>query len=66
MEVDLSTTLALGPLIRRAGRRIVSESGIRTRHDIRTLRPACDAFLIGSSLMASEDPGKTLEEFVCA
>jgi len=66
LEVDLSTTLALGPEIRRAGRRVVSESGIGTPEDIRRLRPACDAFLIGSSIMGSEDPKKTLEGFVCA
>jgi indole-3-glycerol phosphate synthase len=30
------------------------------------LRPACDAFLIGTSLMASGDPGKAVEAFVCA
>ena len=66
MEIDLGTTLALGPGIRRAGRRVVSESGIRTPGDIRTLRPACDAFLIGTSVMASKDPKKALEEFVCA
>ena len=66
MEIDLGTTLALGPGIREAGRKVVSESGIRTPEDICTLRPACDAFLIGSSVMASKDPRKTLEEFVCA
>lgn len=66
LEFDLSTTLALGPGIRRAGRRVVSESGIHTPGDIRTLRPCCDAFLIGSSIMASGDPRKTLEGFVCA
>jgi indole-3-glycerol phosphate synthase len=66
MEVDLSTTLALGPVIRRAGRRVVSESGIRTPGDIRTLRPACDAFLIGTSIMASGEPAKAVEGFVCA
>jgi indole-3-glycerol phosphate synthase len=66
MEIDLSTTLTLGPGIRGAGRRVISESGIRTPEDIRALRPFCDAFLIGSSIMASEDPGKTLEGFVCA
>ncbi len=66
MEIDLGTTIALGPGIRLAGRKVVSESGIRTPEDIRTLRPACDAFLIGSSVMASKDPRKTLEEFVCA
>ncbi|MDD1665230.1 MAG: indole-3-glycerol-phosphate synthase [Methanomicrobiales archaeon] len=66
MKIDLGTTLALGPGIRGAGRQVISESGIRTQGDIRTLRPACDAFLIGTSIMASEDPRKTLEEFVCA
>ncbi len=66
MEIDLATTLALGPVIRAAGRTVVSESGICVPGDIRTLRQACDAFLIGTSIMASQDPGKTLEEFVCA
>jgi indole-3-glycerol phosphate synthase len=66
MEIDLGTTIALGPGIRLAGRKVVSESGIWTPEDIRTLRPACDAFLIGSSVMASNDPKKALEEFVCA
>jgi indole-3-glycerol phosphate synthase len=66
MEVDLTTTLTLGPGIRKAGRRVVSESGIRTPGDIRTLRPACDAFLVGTSIMASGDPAKTVESFVCA
>ncbi|MDD1668997.1 MAG: indole-3-glycerol-phosphate synthase [Methanomicrobiales archaeon] len=66
LEVDLSATLSLGPMIRRAGRIVVSESGIRVPEDIRRLRSACDAFLIGSSLMASGDPRKTLEEFACA
>jgi indole-3-glycerol phosphate synthase len=66
MEVDLSTTLALGPGIREAGRCVVSESGIRTPGDIRTLRSACDAFLIGTSIMASGDPTRAVEGFVCA
>jgi indole-3-glycerol phosphate synthase len=66
LEIDLGTVLALGPGIRKAGRKVISESGIRTPQDIRDLRPACDAFLIGSSVMASNDPGKALEELVCA
>ncbi|HXW99535.1 MAG TPA: indole-3-glycerol phosphate synthase TrpC, partial [Methanomicrobiales archaeon] len=57
--MDFGKTFTLGPRIRRAGRRVVSESGIRTPDDIRALRPACDAFLVGSTLMASEDPGRT-------
>ncbi|HVP24647.1 MAG TPA: indole-3-glycerol-phosphate synthase [Methanomicrobiales archaeon] len=66
MGIDLSTTLSLGPVIHRAGRSAISASGIGTPGDIRTLRPACDAFLIGTSLMASADPARTLEGFVCA
>jgi len=66
LEVDLSTTLAIGPAIRGAGRTVVSASGIGTPGDIRRLRPACDAFLIGTSVMASGDPGKAVEDFVCA
>ncbi|HUK92970.1 MAG TPA: indole-3-glycerol phosphate synthase TrpC [Methanomicrobiales archaeon] len=66
MEIDLSTTLALGPLIQGAGRLVVSESGICAPGDIRTLRQACDAFLIGTSVMTSRDPGKMIEEFLCA
>jgi indole-3-glycerol phosphate synthase len=66
METDLATTLALGPVLRKAGRRVISASGILTPGDIRMLRPACDAFLIGTSLMESADPVKVLEGFVCA
>jgi indole-3-glycerol phosphate synthase len=66
METDLATTLALGPLLRGAGRTVISASGILTPGHIRMLRPACDAFLIGTSLMASGEPGKAVEAFVCA
>jgi indole-3-glycerol phosphate synthase len=66
METDLATTLALGPVLRKAGRRVISASGILTPGDIRMLRPACDAFLIGTSLMESADPVKVLEGFICA
>ena len=66
METDLGTTLALGPVLRGAGRRVISASGILTPGHIRMLRPACDAFLIGTSIMASPDPGKAVEAFVCA
>jgi indole-3-glycerol phosphate synthase len=66
MEIDLSTTLSLGPVIHRAGRRAISASGIGSPGDIRRLRPACDAFLIGTSLMESADPLRALEGFVWA
>ena len=64
--IDRSTTRSLSRPIRLAGKTIVSESGIRSADDLRELRPFCDAFLIGSSIMAHEEPRKKLEEFVCA
>jgi indole-3-glycerol phosphate synthase len=66
LMIDRSTTRLLSDSIRSAGRIIVSESGMRTGDDIREMKPYCDAFLIGSSIMAHERPEKKLEEFVCA
>ena len=37
-----------------------------TVDDIREMKPYCDAFLIGSSIMSHERPEMKLEEFVCA
>jgi len=65
-RIDRSTTRLLSDGIRSAGRTIVSESGMLTGDDIREMKPYCDAFLIGSSIMAHERPEKKLEEFVCA
>ena len=65
-RIDRSTTRLLSDSIRSAGRTIVSESGMMTGDDIREMKPYCDAFLIGSSIMAHERPEKKLEEFVCA
>jgi indole-3-glycerol phosphate synthase len=39
---------------------------MRSADDIRELKPFCDAFLIGSSIMEQQRPEKKLEEFVCA
>ena len=66
MSVDRSTTRILSEKVRADHRIIVSESGMRSADDVREMRPYCDAFLIGSSLMAHQAPGKKLEEFVCA
>ena len=66
MTIDRSTTRNLSEKVRRAGRLVVSESGMRSADDVRELRPYCDAFLIGSSIMADKRPDKKLEEFVCA
>jgi len=66
LGIECSTTRILSERIRGGGRLIVSESGMRSADDIRETKPYCDAFLIGSSLMADVNPRKKLEEFVCA
>ncbi len=66
LTIDRSTTRLLSESVRSAGRTIVSESGMRSADDIREMKPYCDAFLIGSSIMMHERPEKKLEEFVCA
>jgi len=66
LTIDRSTTRLLSESVRSEGRTIVSESGMRSADDIREMKPYCDAFLIGSSIMAHERPEKKLEEFVCA
>lgn len=63
MAIDLETTFLLKKDIP-PGRIIVSESGINTRDDVRRLEDAgIDAMLIGTSLMASRDIGKKIDEF---
>lgn len=66
MTINRSTTRLLSGQIRDRGRLIVSESGMRSADDVREMRGYCDAFLIGSSIMAHQHPRKKLEEFVCA
>jgi indole-3-glycerol phosphate synthase len=66
MTIDRSTTRLLSGQVRDKGRLVVCESGMRSADDVRELKTYCDAFLIGSSIMASEYPRKKLEEFVCA
>jgi indole-3-glycerol phosphate synthase len=66
LAVDRSATRTLSGPLRAAGRIVVAESGMRSADDVRELRPYCDAFLIGSSIMSDKKPWKKLEEFVCA
>jgi indole-3-glycerol phosphate synthase len=59
-EVDVNTSHRLGKLIPESCIFVV-ESGIRNRADIEALLEAgADAFLIGETLIASQDPGETL------
>ncbi len=66
MTIDRSITRTLSEHVRKDGRLIVSESGMRSADDIREMRSYCDAFLIGSAIMVDDRPQKKLEEFVCA
>jgi indole-3-glycerol phosphate synthase len=66
LNIDRSTTRILSEQIRGNSRLIISESGMRSAEDVREMKQYCDAFLIGSSIMAHEHPRKKLEEFVCA
>ncbi|HZG07465.1 MAG TPA: bifunctional indole-3-glycerol-phosphate synthase TrpC/phosphoribosylanthranilate isomerase TrpF [Allosphingosinicella sp.] len=55
LSVDLSVTERLAHLVP-ADRILVSESGIENRADVARLARHADAFLVGSSLMRSENP----------
>jgi indole-3-glycerol phosphate synthase len=59
-EVSLSTTLDMLKDVP-AGRIVVSESGIATKADVKTLREAgVSAFLVGEAFMRADDPGEAL------
>ncbi|NYT05809.1 MAG: indole-3-glycerol-phosphate synthase [Methanomicrobiales archaeon] len=66
LAVDLSTTPRLFAMAAGSGRVVVSESGILWPCDVRQLRGSCDAFLIGSAIMASKNRRHRLEGFVYA
>lgn len=66
-RVSLEVTKELRPVIRaQAGAGafpVISESGIRNRQDVVSLRAlGVNGFLIGETLVKSEDPGKALRE----
>jgi len=66
METNINTTRLLSEKLDRNDITLVSMSGICWPFDVRYLRRYCDAFLIGSSIMGSEQPKKVLEGFVFA
>ncbi len=57
LKVDLRTTERLAGLVP-SDRLVVSESGIEGRPDVERLSPHADAFLVGSSLMRSDNPAQ--------
>jgi indole-3-glycerol phosphate synthase len=68
LEVDLSVSERVIPIMKEAGVKCaVAESGITSAEDIkRLLKVGADAFLVGTSLMKSEDPGAKLRELISA
>jgi len=63
-EVDLSTTLRLKRLIP-SNKIVVSESGIRSREEVRLLAgEGIAAILVGEALLRSEDVGEKMRELV--
>lgn len=69
MEVDLDTSVELSKMIP-SDRKFVVESGIKSADDLRYLKNNCfrkpDAYLVGSSLMKTEDRVGKLRELVDA
>ncbi len=65
-RIDLNTTKELAPKAKELGARfVISESGISRREEILELMNyQVDAFLIGTSLMKSEDPYRKLRELL--
>ncbi|MFQ5574026.1 MAG: indole-3-glycerol-phosphate synthase, partial [Terriglobia bacterium] len=65
-EVDLDTTARLAPLVG-GSRTVVSESGIETGDDVRTVCEAgADAILVGESLLRSTDRQQKMAELMSA
>ncbi|MCM3573845.1 indole-3-glycerol phosphate synthase TrpC [Mesobacillus subterraneus] len=63
-EVNLENTEKLGPLVKKAGALLISESGIKTREDIiRAAAAGANGVLIGETFMTSTDIKKTFTHF---
>lgn len=63
LKTDLAVTERLAPLVPN-DRVLVSESGVRERADAEQLGPKADAFLVGSSLMASDNVAEAARALV--
>lgn len=62
-EVDLSVTEKLGPIVKKSGAYLVSESGIKTLDDVkRVVKAGANAILVGETFMRAENLANTLQE----
>jgi indole-3-glycerol phosphate synthase len=67
LKIDLNTTKEILRKQPKAGKMVISESGIKTQMDLQFLRDSgADAFLIGSSIMSNENVELKVKEFVLA
>jgi len=65
LKIDLNTTKEILKRNNNCGKMVISESGIKTPADLRFLRQCgAKAFLIGSSIMLTENIEKKVKEFV--
>lgn len=62
LSIDLSTTERLAQLA--PDRILVSESGIRSRADVKRVARHVDGFLVGSSLMSADNPAEAARALV--
>lgn len=62
LSIDLATTERLAPLAKKCV--LISESGISSRSDVERLAPHVDGFLVGSSLMKSDDPAEAARALI--
>ncbi len=67
LKIDLNTTKEILQKHGKFDKIIVSESGIKTKADLQFLRGCgADAFLVGSSIMLTDDIELKVKEFVDA
>jgi indole-3-glycerol phosphate synthase len=67
LQIDLNTTKQILKMNGKNSKIIISESGIQSPADLKLLRSyGADAFLIGSSIMLSENVQEKVKEFVNA
>jgi indole-3-glycerol phosphate synthase len=62
-EVDLAVTEKLGPLVKKSGAFLISESGIKTVEDVkRVVKAGANAILVGETFMKSDDLKEKFQE----
>ncbi len=65
LKIDLNTTKQILYKNPKRGKTVISESGIKTASDLQFLRSCgADAFLVGSSIMLTDDIESKVKEFV--